>query len=247
MPDDARVVYLVSDMAQRWPKAILFDFDGVLVNSEPLHFLAFHDVLKQEQIELTEREYYDNLIGFDDRGAFRQIFAQHNKPLDSKTLLRVMTHKGEAMKELIRQRRFSALPGAEEFVRALWRSYPLAICSGALRDEIEVMLEGISLRDCFRTIIAAEDVTVGKPDPQGYLLAMRQVGVRTKHPLDPGDCLVIEDAPRVIQSVKEVGFPVLGVANTHSIESLKDANWQVSSLKPEVVAKQIPQLKMLVS
>lgn len=234
-------------MAQRWPKAILFDFDGVLVNSQPLHFLAFHEVLKQEHIELTEREYYETMVGFDDRDAFRQIFQSHNQPLDAKTLLRVMTHKGEAMMDLIRQRKCSALPGAEELVRALWRNYPLAVCSSALRDEIEVMLEGISLRDCFRTIVAAEDVTVGKPDPQCYQVAMRQLGVRTKHPLDPSDCLVIEDAPRVIHHVAAVGFPVMGVASTHNIELLKEAKWQVPSLDPQIVAAKLPQLKMLVN
>src|SRR5207253_2513096 len=79
----------------------------------------------------------------------------------------------------------SALPGVEEFVRGLWRNYPLAICSGALREEIEAMLEGVNLRDCFRVIVAAEDVTVGKPDPQGYLLTTRLLAEKTKAALTP--------------------------------------------------------------
>src|SRR4051812_36432321 len=130
----------------RWPHAVLFDFDGVLVNSEPLHYLAFHEVLSAEKIELSEPEYYQEMIGFDDAGAFRHIFAARSRELDPKTFLRVMTRKSEAMMELIRRRKFEALPGVEEFVRSLWRHCPLGICSGALREEIEAMLEGVALR-----------------------------------------------------------------------------------------------------
>src|SRR4051794_37950392 len=105
-----------------WPRAVLFDFDGVIVNSEPLHFHAFHEVLAAEGIEITETEYYEDLIGFDDKGAFKHLFAKHDKPLDPKTFLRVLTRKSEAMMELIQARKYAALPGVEEFVRALWRN-----------------------------------------------------------------------------------------------------------------------------
>src|ERR1700723_2174994 len=158
-----------------WPAAVFFDFDGVIVNSEPLHFAAIREVLKREQIDLGEEEYYKELIGFDDRGAFAYMFAKHNRVLDPKTMLRVLTRKSETSRELIESRQYAALPGVEELVRGLWRHYPLAICSGALREEIEAMLEGVRLRDCFGTIVSAEDVTVGKPDPQGYLLTIKQM------------------------------------------------------------------------
>ena len=94
-----------------WPRAVLFDFDGVIVNSEPLHFYAFHEVLKAEHVEITEDEYYRELIGFDDRGAFKHIFEKRGKPLDPKTFLRVMTAKSERMMDLIQARRYHALPG----------------------------------------------------------------------------------------------------------------------------------------
>ncbi len=117
----------------QWPATVLFDFDGVLVNSEPLHFQAFAEVLKAEGIELGEEEYYRELIGFDDKGAFRHLYEKRGIPLSPKTFLALMTHKSEAMMDLIYRRQFSALPGVEEFVRGLWRRHPLAICSGALR------------------------------------------------------------------------------------------------------------------
>ena len=227
-----------------WPAAVLFDFDGVIVNSEPLHFFAFHDVLRAEKIELGEEEYYRELIGFDDRGAFRHLFEKRQLPLDPKALLRLMTRKSEVMMDLIHRNQYQALPGVEEFVRGLWRHYPLAICSGALREEIEAMLEGVSLRDCFSVIVAAEDVTVGKPDPSGYLLTARHVSDRIKHSLRPADCLIVEDAPSVCQTTRAAGFPVLAVTTSHPAEKFADASWIVKSLDPREVSKLIPQLKL---
>jgi beta-phosphoglucomutase len=226
-----------------WPAAVLFDFDGVIVNSEPLHFDAFRQTLASEHIDLTEEEYYNDLIGFDDRGAFRHVFQKHGRELDAKTFLRVMTTKSDAMMEVLQQRRYEALPGVEELVRGLWPNYPLAICSGALREEIEAMLEGVRLRDCFPTIVAAEDVTIGKPDPEGYLLAMKLLNERTGKNLEPKDCLIVEDAPSVIRSVRSVGFQVLAVATSYPPEQLADANYVVRQLDPVEVLKKIPQLK----
>ena len=231
-------------MSAPWPGAVLFDFDGVIVNSEPLHFWAFHEILRAEGIELTEEEYYRELIGFDDKGAFKHIFQKHGKELDPKTFLRVMTLKSEKMMELIQARKYHALPGVEEFIRALWWRYPLAICSGALREEIEAMLEGISLRDCFKVIVAAEDVTVGKPDPSGYILCAQQLSAKVKKELRPADCLIVEDAPTVIKSVRGVGFPVLAVATSYPVEKLAEANYVVKDLKPGTVTAAIPELKL---
>src|SRR5437762_13775219 len=122
-----------------------------------------------------------------------------------------MTRKGEAVQELIRRKKYEALPGVEEFVRGIWRNYPLGICSGARREEIEAMLDGVNLRDCFPVIVAAEDVAVGKPDPSGYLLTARLISERLKAELKPADFLVVEDAPTVVRSVKAVGFKTLAV------------------------------------
>ena len=231
----------------RWPHAVLFDFDGVLCNSEPLHFFAFQEVLAAEKIELTEAEYYNEMIGFDDKGAFKHLFALKGRELDPKTFLRVMTRKNEVMMDLIRRRKFQPLPGVEEFVRGLWRHCPLAICSGALREEIEAMLEGLALRDCFSVIVSAEDVDVGKPDPRGYVLTVKQLIQRfpSKRSLKPADCLIVEDAPTVIREVKRIGFPTLAVATSYPLERLAEADYVVQSLRPEEVRKNVPELKSI--
>jgi beta-phosphoglucomutase len=228
----------------RWPHAVLFDFDGVLCNSEPLHFFAFHEVLAAEKIELAEAEYYGEMIGFDDKGAIKQIFQLKGRELDPKTFLRVMTRKSEVMMDLIRRRKFQPLDGVEEFVRGLWRHCPLGICSGARREEIEAMLEGLALRDCFGVIVAAEDVDVGKPDPRGYVLAAKLLSAKlARRPLKPADCLIVEDAPTVIHQVKKIGFPTLAVTTSYPAERLAEANYVVPSLRPEEVRKKVPELK----
>lgn len=109
------------------------------------------------------------------------------------------------------------------------------------------MLEGVALRDCFAAVVAAEDVEVGKPDPSGYLLAARLLSEKLKlaKPLKPADCLVVEDAPTVIRSVKSVGFPTLAVASSYPEIKLTEANWIVRSLRPEEVHAQLPELKLL--
>jgi beta-phosphoglucomutase len=233
--------------AHHWPATVIFDFDGVLVNSEPLHFRAFEEVAAAEKIVLSESEYYSELIGFDDKGAWKHLFASRGRELDPRTFLRVMTRKSEAMRELIARRQYKALRGVEECVRGLWRNYPLAICSGALREEIETMLEGVALRDCFSVIVAAEDVTVGKPDPQGYLLAAKQVGDKLGTKLTAHDCLVVEDAPKVIASVQKAGFKSLAVTNTYPADKLSEAGakWVVTSLQVQEVQRAIPELKFL--
>ena len=227
-----------------WPAALLFDFDGVIVNSEPLHYLAFHEVLADHGIEISEREYYRDLIGFDDAGFFRHVYKTRRKPLPPRLMLELMTRKGERTMDLIRRQNYQALPGVEEFVRGLWRHYPLAICSGARRDEIEAMLEGVNLRDCFPTIVAAEDVPVGKPDPRGYLLAAALVSKRINHTLKPADCLVIEDAETVAKAVHAAGFRVLAVTTCHKPEDFPTADYIVNSLRPAEVKKKIPELKL---
>lgn len=106
------------------------------------------------------------------------------------------------------------------------------------------MLEGISLRDCFTVIVAAEDVTVGKPDPQGYLMTTELLGEKIRHKLRPQDCLIVEDAPTVIRSTRAVGFPVLAVATSYPLEKLSDANWAVRTLDPAEVSRAVPQLDL---
>ena len=227
-----------------WPDAILFDFDGVLVESEPLHFLAFQRIADQAGLTLTEETYYEQLLGYDDRGALAKLLEFNNRRVEPKELLRLAAAKMKMAEDLIHQKRFEALPGVEETVRALWRQYPLAICSGALSSEIELMLEGIRLRYCFRVIVSAEDVTIGKPDPECYLRGVQMLCGRYHRRLNPRNCLVIEDAPRVIDRLKPLGFVCVGIAGGVPAERFNNADYVLNSLAPDEVKAKIPRLQL---
>lgn len=224
-------------------RVILFDFDGVLVNSEDLHFRAFQRAAADAGLTLGAEEYYRDCIGFDDRGVWRQIAKTRGLTLDAGTLLGLLTYKARVARELIHEKKYAPLPGVEGLVRGLWRNYPLAIVSGALREEIELMLEGIRLRDCFRVIIAAEDVSKGKPDPEGYLKATAELGRLTHQTLGPEQALIFEDAPRVIEQARSAGFQTVGVPTHYGHDELK-GDYEPKSLEAAEVARAVPGLRV---
>ncbi|MGC4034039.1 MAG: HAD family phosphatase [Tepidisphaeraceae bacterium] len=226
-----------------WPLAVLFDFDGVLVHSEPLHFLALKTIADKEHLTLTEELYYQELIGFDDRGAVQRLLELNHKPTTPAVVLRLLADKQRIAAGLIHDRHFDALPGVEATVRGLWRNYPLAICSGAISSEIELMLDAVSLRDCFRAIVSADDVKFGKPDPDCYLYGIAQLS-RAERIIEPKDCVVFEDAPRVIDRLKPLGFYCVGLAGKIPAERFSNADAIITALTPEEVKANVPTLQL---
>ncbi len=204
--------------------AILFDFDGVIADTEPLHFAGFRQTLAEIGISLAQSDYYANYLGYDDRGCFIAALTAHQRPIDPPTLTQLMQRKAHAYLESVKDH-LVIFPGVCEFVREASAAYPLAIASGALRHEIEVILEQAGLRKEFLHITSAEDVTRGKPDPQPFLQALEALN-RQCHgqPITAGSCLVIEDSIPGIQGAKAAGMKVLAVANTHTIQDLHEAH-----------------------
>ncbi len=210
--------------------AMIFDFDGVIADTEPLHFSSFRQTLAEIDIGLTESDYYANYLGYDDRGCFIAALTAHQHPTDPATLTQLMQRKALAYLDSVRKHQV-IFPGACEFVRESAAAYPLAIASGALRHEIEVILEQAGLRKEFLHITSAEDVTRGKPDPQPFLHALN--GLNRQHPehaITAGSCLVIEDSIPGIRGAKTAGMKVLAVANTHRVQDLHEAHAVVQHL-----------------
>jgi HAD superfamily hydrolase (TIGR01509 family) len=227
-----------------WPGAVLFDFDGVIVDSEELHMSAYVETAPRWEIPLTREVYFRELIGFDDRGAWSYLFRKHGRPLDSTRLQQVIEEKLIVTRRLMSDGEFSPLPGVKALVdRLRSQAVPTAICTGALREEVETMLKGIGLRGHFDVVVAAEDVLVGKPNAAGYLLTMKLISERIGRTLTPSECLVIEDAPSVVRSVKQAGFRTVGVATTYPPSAMHDADWVVSSLDPDELDRIVPELR----
>ena len=211
-------------------RAIIFDFDGVIADTEPLHFAALQEVLAGIDIALTEAEYYRDYLGFDDRGCFMTALQQHHRQVTPAVLTELMHHKALAYMSAVK-RHLAIFPGVRELVREAAERYPLAIASGALQNEIELILEESGLRKAFRHITSAEDVTRGKPAPDPFLHAMAGLnGSPESLSLTPGDCLVIEDSLPGIRGARAAGMKVLAVANTHAMQDLHEADSMTHSL-----------------
>ncbi len=220
-----------------WPAAVLFDFDGVIVNSEPLHLRAFQFAAATAGIELSAKQYYGELIGYDDLGAWRRVFALHGRVGDEAALQDLMQKKFAHLRDLLARNEVTPLPGARELIESLHGYRALAVCSAAVRNEVMTMLTGARLDQFFPIVTCAEDVPVGKPDPSGYLLTMQKLAETIHARLRPQDCLVIEDAPAVLRSVKSVGFKTLAVATSYPLESLTHADWSTASLRREDLSR----------
>jgi HAD superfamily hydrolase (TIGR01509 family) len=210
-------------------RAIIFDFDGIIANTEPLHFAGLRQTLIEIGIDLTEADYYANYLGYDDRGCFIAALTANRRPIDPGVLTQLMQRKAAAYLESVKHHRV-IFPGVHEFVREAATSYPLAIASGALRHEIEYILEEAGLRKEFLHITSAEDVTNGKPDPQPFLLTMKALQQRDAG-ITASSCLVIEDSLPGIRGAKAAGMKVLAVTNTHTVQDLHEAHAIAHSLR----------------
>jgi beta-phosphoglucomutase len=211
-------------------KAVVFDFDGIIVDSEPLHYRAFQRVLEPLGAGYSWQEYVERYLGFDDRDAFREAFRVNRLPLDDETLAGMIAAKAALFHDVAAEG-VVPYPGVVELVRALAGTVPLAICSGALRSDIEPVLRMISLADAFDCMVTAEDVPTSKPDPASYLLAVRCLQQHFPDAgITAGQTVAIEDTPAGIHSAKGAGLQVLAVSNSYPPAALAAADRVVAAL-----------------
>jgi beta-phosphoglucomutase len=225
-------------------RAIIFDFNGIIVDDEPIHFELFKRVLNEEGIGLTETDYYARYLGCDDRGAFTIAYREHGRALTNLKLAQLIERKAAYYREDIKTK-IRVFPGVQRLVPNLAKKFPLAVASGALRNEIKVILSSIGLFDEFRAIVSAEDVVRGKPEPEIFLkaLARLNLALNSDHAISPAECLVIEDSKEGIRGARRAGMRCLAVTNSHPAELLNEADCVVSSL--EGVSQ--PQLEAICS
>ena len=206
-------------------RAVIFDFNGVLVDDEQVHFELFQEVLAQEGVAITEHDYHGRFLGLDDRGCFEAALKEVEQAAGCDRVDELIARKARRYAE-VAARGLQFFPGAAQCLAALAARWPLAIYSGALRPEIEFALKLIDRRDCVAFIVSAEDTTRCKPHPEGYTLALeglRREGDASLRNLEPGSCLVIEDSLAGIESAKGAGMWAVGVPNTYTPEQLRRA------------------------
>lgn len=212
-------------------RAIIFDFDGVIVDTERFHFRALQRVLEEEQIPLTWEEYTQTYLAMDDKNCFHAILSRHGREVTPHKIKNLTGRKaslffGDAADAV------ALFPGVKRFIHQAAQKNPLAIASGALREEIEFILAKVDLREYFPVVVAAEDVEKGKPDPEAYVTALARLNrLGSGKPLGPSECLVIEDSRHGVAAATAAGMRCLAVANSYPPEELAAAHLVVKSLE----------------
>ena len=210
-------------------RAIVFDFDGVIANSEPLHFRAFRDVAAASGVALGEAEYYERYLGYDDVGAFRAIGADHGAGWDLDQIAALCDRKAERLEALERDAS-TLFPGAADAIRRAAAAVPIAIASGALRAEIVRVLERAGLLALFTAIVAAEDTPASKPAPDPYRRAVALIAAATAADVPPQACVAIEDSHWGLESARAAGLRTVAVAQSYPAGSLGSADLIIDAI-----------------
>lgn len=224
--------YIAKEATSMALRSIIFDCDGVLMDSEPVHFAAYKKTLGAEGEVLSEESYKERYLAMDDRGAFAKFYQDIGKPLDQEALEILINRKTQVFQELVRTEGILAFPAVPELVMAAAQRYPLAIASGARKHELEMILESAGLRSYFEVIISADDVQKGKPHPESYLKAVEELNNSGKRqtPIKPDECVVIEDSREGIASAHQAGIKCIAVATSYPSFELANADLVVPNL-----------------
>lgn len=200
-------------------RAIVFDFDGVIANSEPLHCRSFQQVLAADGVHLSDTDYYERYLGFDDVGAFRAVAADRGRTWSERHLADLVAQKALAFEAL--ERDVSVLfPGAADAIRRAAAAMPIAIASGAIGPEIRRVLDRERLTPLFAAIVAAEDTEQSKPAPDPYVCAVARLRAATGLELRAGDCVAIEDSRWGLDSARAAGLKTVAVGQTYDATTL---------------------------
>jgi beta-phosphoglucomutase-like phosphatase (HAD superfamily) len=209
-------------------QAVIFDFNGVLIDDESVHFELFREVLAEEGVRITDRDYHEKYLGLDDRGCFEAALRDGGQESGQDRLDELIARKAKRYIAAA-EKGLKYFPGAAEILGAVAAKWPVAINSGALRPEIEYALGRLNRSGQVAAIISAEIAVNCKPHPEGYLLALEALRAHLKScnggspSLDAADCLVIEDSLAGIMSAKGAGMRAVGVATTYSPDQLREA------------------------
>ena len=213
-------------------RAIIFDFNGVILDDEHLHFEAFQESLANADLTLTQDLYLTHYLGLNDWGFFEAFLKDHNAThAKGRSIDQWVEAKSEIYLRLLANE-MPLFPGAKSCIQHLAQNVTLAINSGARRHEIENTLKWAQLTSCFQTVFSADEIRNGKPAPDGYLAAFEALKEQSPalHDLQTSECLVIEDAPHGIAAAHAAGMPCVGVAQSQPASDLHMADWVIETV-----------------
>jgi beta-phosphoglucomutase len=212
-------------------RAVVFDFDGVIADTEPLHLKAAQRVLADASMRLDERAYYERYLGFDDAGLFRALATDIGVDLDAQAVAALVEAKSRVLESLIDDGSV-LFAGIRDCIARCAAHVPLAIASGALAHEVDHILRRTGLRDVFQVVVGAGDTPRSKPAPDPYARAVELLRAGTGQALEAADCVAIEDSPWGLQSARAAGLRCVAVAHTYPATELRktDADFVAESL-----------------
>ncbi len=215
-------------------KAVLFDFNGVIINDEAIHKQLIEEILLQENLRPSAEEYREVCLGRSDRVCLAELLKRRGRFVTESYLTQLITRKAEAyQRQLETLEKLPIYPGLEDVIfKIRGAGLPMGVVSGALRCEVELVLTRAGIAQNFAIIVAADDIQVSKPEPEGYLLAVERLNqLYSNLNVQATDCLAIEDTPAGIEAAKRAGMQVVGVANSYPFHMLqRQANWTVDYL-----------------
>ena len=211
-------------------RALIFDFNGVLADDDPIHMRAFREVATEEGLSFTNDEYLDKYLPLNDSDCFQTLFAENNRTLSPAKLDELIKRKGVHYFQMIAEKTI-LFADAAAAVRAAALRCPLAIASGARGGEIRHILAQGGLDGCFSAIISAEDVRLGKPHPEPFLRAHEKLRERDRS-LELSECVAVEDSIGGIHSAHGAGMRCLAIAHSYDPDRLRTANpeWVIDSI-----------------
>ena len=211
-------------------RAIIFDFDGVITDSEILHLRAFNQVLAQYGVDISNKDYYKEYLGCTDVDCFKLLAKKGLLKIDMQGIENLVKQKNQVFEELAKTEG-RIIEGVRDFLQMFKdSSIPLAICSGALLPEIELVLEQARLRDFFEVIVSAEHIQKGKPHPDGFLLTLQKLNQGRQNPIKADECVAIEDSHWGLQAAKAAGMHTVAVTNSYDADELAMADKIVARL-----------------
>ena len=207
--------------------AIIFDFDGVILDSEPLHYEAVTDVLNKLGLKLNYKEYTEKYIGLSDKEMFPMLLKNKGFHFSADAISSLINEKIDAYTHIINNHHeLPLITGVDLYIhKAIQNDKKIAICTGSTKNEISITLAKLMLIHLFNTIVTAEDVRHGKPSPESYLLTAKRLGVPANQ------CIVIEDTPHGITAAKNAGMYVIALTTTHENQCLQNADQVVAGFE----------------
>ena len=223
-------------------KVVIFDFDGVVSDSEPLHYKAINEVLLRYGIRVSKEEHWEKYLGYNDYENITVVSQDYGAGFSDQQVSDMIQEKAEIFEKLVNAET-TIIAGVPEFIEMLQaNSIRLAICSGASRVDIDLMLAGSGLERVFETIVSADDVSKSKPDPEGFLLTLGNLNRGGSEQISPDECVVIEDSHWGLEAAIAAGMHKIAVTNSYPAAELAKFTEKVVSRLDELTIEDLQAL-----